>query len=365
MTGAPTLRARGGSLVAALLVGACAGAPAMRAPDSVPAPRTETAPEPAPVASPPAPVVPVEAAYRGRAESLARERRWADAALQWELLALLRPDVAEYGASAADARRRATEAAAERLRLAEAARQRGDLEQASLQYLRALAADPADTRAAEALREIERERVRRAYLNRGPRGVMPGAMTLPAVPRQPPRQPVPDALSDVDTGVLLFKQGDFLGAINALQRHLQSQRGDAMARAYLADAYLQQGGRYAQEGRREDALFYYERAQAAGYRDKGAVQALIRSTRQALGEEYYRLGVQAAPTDPKRALFLWERSLVYDPQHAQAAARVKQLRPASTSGAAPASSTVAPTAAASAPVLAAPAAATVGNAPAR
>lgn len=356
MSGTATRRARGGLLVATLLVGACAGTPATRAPDGAPAVPPEASPEPPPVAGPPAAVVSVETAYRSRAEALARERRWADAALQWELLALLRPDVAEYGANAADARRRATEAAAERLRAAEAARQRGDLEQASVHYLRALAADPADTRAAEALREIERERVRRAYLNRGPRGVMPGAMTLPAVPRSPPRQPVPDALSDVDTGVLLFKQGDFLGAINALQRHLQSHRGDAMARGYLSDAFLQQGARYAQEGRREDALFYYERAQTAGYRDRAAVQALIRSTRQALGDEYYRLGVQAAATDPKRALFLWERSLVYDPQHAQAAARVKQLRPAPASAAAAGSAS---------PVVVAPTAAPAGNATAR
>lgn len=263
-----------------------------------------------------------EAVYRSRAESLMARRDWAAAAVQWELLTLLRPDVSDYAAQLLATRKRIADALPERLRAGQVARQRGDVDQATAHYLRALSLDPLNEAAARALREIELERTRRSELGRLPRPVVAGATASSR----------PAGRSDAEAGIALFRQGDYLGAIQSLQRYLQTDRRDAFARGYLADAFFLQGNAFVREGRREDALFYYERALASGYADKSALQAVLRTTRQALAEEYFQLGIEAAATDPDRASFLWERSLGYDPGHAQAASRLNQARQRTASG---------------------------------
>lgn len=147
--------------VISLLVAGCATPPAAEAPAAVPS--IPTAP----------PITQIlEAGYLERAETLVRDRRWADALVQWELLALLRPDSRKYRDEIELARKRIDQTAAESLQAAEQARRQGNLDQATLQYLRALSADRSNLRAAQGLREIERERTRRAYLNRPPRTSM-------------------------------------------------------------------------------------------------------------------------------------------------------------------------------------------------
>ena len=55
---------------------------------------------------------------------------------------------------------------------AEQARRQGNLDQATLLYLRVLNVDRDNAAAAQALRDIDAERTRRSYLNRPPRGAM-------------------------------------------------------------------------------------------------------------------------------------------------------------------------------------------------
>ncbi len=113
----------------------------------------------------------LERDWRARAAALMHERRWADAQVQLELLLLLRPGAVEYRSQLETVHRAIVDTAADASAQAAAARRRGDLEAATVQYLRALAADRDNAAAAQGLREIERERVRRAYLNRPPRSV--------------------------------------------------------------------------------------------------------------------------------------------------------------------------------------------------
>jgi hypothetical protein len=138
----------------------------------------------APVAEPPEPVrttLParehtLERDYRARSAALMKDGRWADAKVQWELLLLLNPGSTEYRSQLDVTRRRIDDAAAEANAHAATARRRGDLETATTQFLRALAADRENPVAIQGLREIERDRTRRAYLNRPPRSV-PGVTT--------------------------------------------------------------------------------------------------------------------------------------------------------------------------------------------
>lgn len=130
-----------------------------------------SAPAPAP-AQAPLPADALEARHRELARAYARERNWADTLVQWELLALLKPDSQEYREGVTETRKRIRDAAAGLMRAAEQARQQGNLDQATLLYLRVLNVDRDNAVAAQALRDIDAERTRRLYLNRPPRMVM-------------------------------------------------------------------------------------------------------------------------------------------------------------------------------------------------
>jgi Flp pilus assembly protein TadD len=111
----------------------------------------------------------LESRHHEQAQSYARERNWADALVHWELLALLKPNSGEYRNAVSETRARIREAADSHARAAEQARRQGNLDQATLMYLRVLSVDRDNTAAAQALRDIDAERTRRAYLNRPPR----------------------------------------------------------------------------------------------------------------------------------------------------------------------------------------------------
>ncbi len=133
-------------------------------------PPTKSAPDPV---TRPAPAQPsteaLEAHHRERARAHSSARNWADALVHWELLALLQPDSQEYRNGVADTRRRIRETADAHARAAEQAQRQGNPDQATLMYLRVLSVDRDNTAAAQALRDIDAERTRRAYLNRPPR----------------------------------------------------------------------------------------------------------------------------------------------------------------------------------------------------
>jgi tetratricopeptide (TPR) repeat protein len=153
-------------------------------------PSPAPAPEPQPVrASMPPPSDPIEQAYRQRAAALTADRRLGEAVVQWELLTVLRPDSREYRNELDAARRRAAESANANVTAGDQARQRGNLDQAQTLYLRALGADPYNAAAASALKAIEAERTRRAWLTRPPR-----------VPYTPPGQTPPYDPSTDNTG---------------------------------------------------------------------------------------------------------------------------------------------------------------------
>lgn len=162
-------------LAGALLLGGCASAPP---PDTVTLP-----------AAPPAPsreadgLSRLEAQHRVRALVAEDRRHWAEAAWSWEVLMVLRPQHAPYRERAAVLQRQIQTAAAEQMGQGQAARQRGALEAASTHYLRVLALQPDHAEAADALREIERERNRRLYLGKPSRLTMSlrGAL-MPAAP---------------------------------------------------------------------------------------------------------------------------------------------------------------------------------------
>jgi hypothetical protein len=102
-----------------------------------------------------------ERQQRERAETAQRQGRLADAALAWEVLTALKPQRSEYRERLAATRAQVRSGVADRLGKAAVAHKRGELDGAVQHYLAALALDPLNDTAADALRAIERERQKR------------------------------------------------------------------------------------------------------------------------------------------------------------------------------------------------------------
>lgn len=262
------------------------------------------APEPAPadIRPPPYRAVPpqtdFESRQKERAIALARQGKLADAAVAWEILEVLRPDVPEYREQLSRTRGLIDAAVAERLQRASQAQRRGDLEAAAQGFLAVLALQPEHTQAADALRAIERERNKRnvlgraarlAFSTRGPAASRPAggdaAMAGPAAASD---------RNELEHAAMLTMQGDYDDAIQLLERRLASMRQDDVARSLLADAY-------------------YQKAE------------------------------ELAPRDKAEAINALEKSVRLDPAHPLAGARLKQLK--AGFGAGPAEPAAAPRAA--------------------
>lgn len=202
-------------------------------------------------AEPPAPVqpaaaTPADAQLQGYEKSQAEQAalaesqgRWADAALAWEVLSLLRPDDERTRERLEQARKRIDTLVLEKQNAAVAAHRRGDLDLAALAYLDVLALDPTQRIAADALRQIERDRNRRSLVGRfarppSARRGIEAEMAASVDSSEPARA----ANSQREHATMLARQGDVDGAIQLL-RDSPALRTDPAHRRLLADLYVQ------------------------------------------------------------------------------------------------------------------------------
>lgn len=191
------------------------------------------------------------------ARAQAAQGHLAEAATHWEVLSVLRPKEPSYSQQLAQVRARIEREARTELSAAKAARQRGAIDEAMAHYLAALALQPDNEAAADALRAIEREHNKRDHLGRHAR------LTLSSRPHKDSLQTggqAANALSaqrnDLEHAALLAGQGEFDDAIKLLTQRLKARPQDADTRELLADVY-------------------YRQAEALAPRDKdGAVAAL-------------------------------------------------------------------------------------------
>ena len=246
---------------------------------------SSTAPPPAArsVASPQSPAAPprsgFEREYQERAATAARQGRLAEAALAWEVLTVLRPDVSEYRESLADTRRQIDAAVADRLPRAAQAQRRGDLDAASQLYLSVLALQPEHATAADALRAVERERVKRQQLGRSSRTMLTRRAATDAEGMADKAAVAGGAdRNELEHVAMLARQGELDSAIGLLERRVAGSRNDRAARELLADLY---------ERKAEEAV---------------------------------------TARDSAAAIVLLEKSVRLDPSDTRAAERLKQLR---------------------------------------
>jgi hypothetical protein len=283
---------RWAALLCAVVLAACASRPASPPAAAPPAP----APEPAALISDPwaAPLEAFEQRQRDAAAVAARQGHWLEAAWAWEVLAALNPRDAAIERKLAEARAAAAAVAAERVARARQSQQRGDTEAATRLYVEALAQVPALPEAVEALRAIERDRIRRQHLGQVSRYTLlrrsdppgSGSNGSSAAPER----------AELEHATILANQGELDGAIGVLKPLAQGAQGDPAAKKLLADLYV----------KRADSL---------------------------------------AASDRPAAIAALEMAVAADPSHPRAATRLKLLRDAAKRD--PAAAT--PAAAATAP----------------
>lgn len=175
--------------------------------------------------------------YRDRAVNAQRQGRLADAAIAWEVLTVLRPESREYREALADTRRQIDAAVAERFPRALQAQRRGDLDAAMQGYLAVLALKPDSTPAADALRSIERERVKRQQLGRSSRLALMRRGTDTVVTNDKSVALAGADRNELEHATILARQGEIDSAISLLERRIATDRNDRAARNLLADLY--------------------------------------------------------------------------------------------------------------------------------
>lgn len=202
--------------------------------------RTEPAAEPArAVLAPVAPASPhpaFEQRQHERALSLTREGRLADAAAAWDVLIVLRPDVATYRERFDDVNRQIDATAAERLTRAAQAARRGEIEGAMQLYLGVLAVEPGHAKAADALRALERERVKRNFIGKYTRFTLTRRSISDGEMKSAPKL---EERNELEHASMLAGQGDFDDAIALLEQRLKSNPREPATQRLLADLYFQ------------------------------------------------------------------------------------------------------------------------------
>jgi tetratricopeptide (TPR) repeat protein len=202
-----------------------------------------------------------------------------------DVLLALRPGDAELLRRHQQAQQAALAAAQDKWQAARAAQTRGETESATRLYLEVLALTPSHSEAADALRQIEQDRVRRQHLGQLSRyvlvrrgsGMEPSPVNLVTSPR-----PGSEG-NDVEHASLLAAQGDLDSAIQIIRPAATAPNPDPAARQLLADLYFRQG----------EAL---------------------------------------AGTDKVAAIAALERAVQTDPGHAKATARLREIRASLSTG---------------------------------
>lgn len=264
-----------------------------------------------------------ERLHRERAESLARDGRWFDAATEWEILFLLQPERAEYGRSLTEARSKAAEAAKQATVAANEARARGDLQNSVRLYLRALADDPADAEAARALREIEKDQISRGKtrpIARLPQSETNGSSSKPSKSVSATQR------RELEAAVIVLHQGDYESSANMLEEYLRRYPNDDLATRALAEAYAQLAQQRLAQGKKEEALRYLQKVQSGKSGSSKELQKTIDALRKEVALDYEARGVRVESSDLNEAIRLWERALEYDPSLTRARARLEEGR---------------------------------------
>jgi tetratricopeptide (TPR) repeat protein len=268
-----------------------------------PGPAAESGPPPAATpdktaAQEPGTALPVfQQQHQAAAQAAEQRGQWTQALWHLDVLLALAPADADLQRRHANAQQAAQRAAADVQQRARQARARGDHESATRFFLEVLSLAPGDAEAAEALRALERERVKRQHLGLLSRNTLNRRMGA-----EPPiaSNTTPAATSggadrnELEHASLLAGQGEVEGAIAVLRPLVTSRRADPAVRRMLADLYVRQADALLPD-RREAAVAALERAVQADPTHARAAARLKEVSGSAPTQ-----GTKSVPTKPAR-----------------------------------------------------------------
>ena len=326
------------ALPALLALVACGSAP----PVAPPAVRVETvvAPElPVPVAVPVPVWVPRQSTFersqRDRAIAFLQQRRLAEAAIAWEILALLRPDVEVYRERLLETQRQIDARVAERLPQAALSLQRGQIDEAFQQYLAVLALQPNNLAAADALRALERDRNARQHLGKLSRNTITRSAMVQSETSATVRRA---AAAGIGVGAGL---GTEISADAGTEGGIEASAGSGIRIANRIASRIgtanevEHAALLAGDGELDEAIRLLE--------DRVAVERRDAAARRLLASLYYRKAEALAVADRQAAIVALRKSERLDPTEPRTAVLLKKLgRSAGALGAAPAAHTAAP-----------------------
>ena len=235
--------------------------------------------------------------HRAAADMSEQRGQWSQALWHLDVLLALAPADAELLRRRSQAEQAALAGAAERQQRARQARARGDHEGATRLYLELLSLAPGDAEAADALRALERERVKRQHLGQLSRNTLTRRMGTELAM---PTSNLPSAGSggtdrnELEHASLLASQGELEGAIAVLKPLTNARRPDPAVRRLLADLYVRQADSLPPT-RRDAAIAALERAVQADPTHERAVARL-----KEMNADTPAPGTKAIPAKPSR-----------------------------------------------------------------
>lgn len=274
--------------------------------------RPEAEPEPVSMAAKPAGV----AAREKAALRFAEQGRDADALVQWKILRAIDPQSRHYPIRIQQIEARINAQVAQRMSTGNAALAKGDHSAAQRDYLAVLALDPANTEALKKLRGLEYDRVW---------GIQ--AAKLDKLQSMEERKMATASEQErfyFELGTLMFRQGDYAGAVREVQKYLNSYPKDAQAKKLIADAHAKLAESLRQQGQFKDALDSLEQAKRYNGNKSEKPSVAENEVRKALADEYFTKGLRARATNLNLAIEMWQKALEYNPDHANAKLRLNE-----------------------------------------
>jgi tetratricopeptide (TPR) repeat protein len=245
----------------------------------------------------------------------------AAAATQWHILTLIAPEEESFRLKLAATKNAISRAVNQTYQSGLAALRKGEMEEAWQAMLRVLALAPDNAEAAQALRDIEKQRIGRIQAERAARvrrgEWMAANRWAPSTGRQS---------YDLDQPIDIFMAGDITGGLREMRRYVESNPDDKAGRHRIANVVYEEARKLEGQGVNESALGFYEQAASLRGEVPPTWGGRIKALRKVLASEYYDKGLRAYRSDIALAVRYWETCLRYEPQHVNAALRLREAR---------------------------------------
>jgi tetratricopeptide (TPR) repeat protein len=268
------------------------------------------------------------ARYRRSAEAARQAGDLATAAAQWQVVSLLAPGDEQAKRELAATHAAIAKETRDQLAAGIAAMAAGDIERATQAMLRVLALEPSQPDAAKALRAIDRRRFTRIQADRAAKVSLQDQVASRGSARAPMANGDGGDGFDVEQAIEMFRAGDSAGGLRDLKAYVDANPGNRAVRVRVASVVAERAREVEDKGAREEALGLYEQASALRGDQGGPWVARMGPLRKTLSQEYFDKGSRAFRTNLPQAITLLEASVRYDPNNAQAAAKLKDAKAA-------------------------------------